>query len=235
MAIDDHSQQLKEFGVALLRDAFSHDSLAKLKAAASSCFQAVSKGTSLPTYYGFSRSSHSVLLAALTDFGCNEGDLLAPLSTPGLAQLFAETLGDDSTCSPNQSWVRKKFAPGNAPSNGYHLQNWHQDGALGVSFPLQPGPVVSMTDLLTCWIPLNPCGVDSPGLEFVRRRQPALLHFTQLDDALVRKQFSPEAFWAPALEFGDGLLFRNDVLHRTHALAAMRHDRLSVEYRIFPR
>lgn len=235
MAIDDHSQQLKEFGVALLRDAFSHGSLATVKAAASSCFQAVSKGTSLPPQYGFSRSSHSVLLAALKDFGCNEDDLVAPLSTPGLGQLFAEILGDEWVCNLKQSWVRKKFAPREAPQNGYHLQDWHQDGALGVSFPLQPGEAVAMTALLTCWIPLNPCGVDSPGLEFVRRRQPALLHFTQLNDARVRRQFSPEDFWAPALEFGDGLVFRKDVLHRTHALAAMGRDRLSVEYRIFPR
>ncbi len=133
-----------------------------------------------------------------------------------------------------QSWVRKKLAPGQAAPSGYHLQGWHQDGALGVSFPLQPGPVVPMTELLTCWIPLNPCGVDSPGLEFVRRRQPALLHFTELDDRALRQRFSPEEFWAPALEFGDGLIFLNDILHRTSVRQEMGRDRLSVEYRIMP-
>ncbi len=134
-----------------------------------------------------------------------------------------------------QSWVRKKFAPHLAPVTGYHIQNWHQDGALGVSFPDEPGPVIPMTDLLTCWIPMTPCGVDGPGLEFVRRRPPALLHFTELNDSALRKRFSPEEFWAPELEFGDGLVFLNDVLHRTCVRPEMLHNRLSVEYRIFPR
>jgi len=92
-----------------------------------------------------------------------------------------------------------------------------------------------MTELLTCWIPLNQCGVDSPGLEFVRRRQPALLHFSELDDSALRRRLSPQEFWAPSFELGDGLVFMNDMLHRTHVTPEMRHDRLSVEYRIFPR
>ena len=92
-----------------------------------------------------------------------------------------------------------------------------------------------MTELLTCWIPLAPCGIDSPGLEFVRRRQPALVHYTELGDSALRQRFSPQEFWAPALEFGDGLVFLNDILHRTHVSHDMQHDRLSVEYRIFLR
>ena len=115
----------------------------------------------------------------------------------------------------DQSWVRKKFAPHHAPTSGYHLQDWHQDGALGVRFPREPGPAIPMTDLLTCWIPLQECGIDSPGLEFICRRQPALLHFTELHDSALRRRFPPHEFWAPKLEFGDGLVFLNDVLHRT--------------------
>jgi len=100
---------------------------------------------------------------------------------------------------------------------------------------LEPGPAVPMTQLLTCWIPLNPCGIDSPGLEFVRRRQPALLHVTELGDAALRQRFAPWEFWAPALESGDALVFLNGALHRTYTRPEMRHNRLSVEYRIFPR
>jgi hypothetical protein len=92
-----------------------------------------------------------------------------------------------------------------------------------------------MTELLTCWIPLNPCGRDSPGLEFVRRRQEALLHFTELDDSALRQRFPPQEFWTPELALGDGLVFLNSSLHRTYARPEMRHNRLSVEYRIFPR
>jgi hypothetical protein len=233
----DASLQLREHGIALLPDVFDKHSLTKLNEAATRCFQAIADGNSPPEHYGYSRSSHSVLLTALTDFGCDGAhELTAPLFAQGLERLFAEAIGPEWKCNMKQSWVRKKFAPRLVPASGYHLQNWHQDGALGVSFPHQPGPVVPMTQLLTSWIPLNRCGgVHSPGLEFIRRRQPALLHFTELADSALRERFSPWEFWSPELELGDGLVFLNDVLHRTFVQPEMQHNRLSVEYRIFPR
>jgi len=236
VAADDSSTQLREQGIALLRDVFPKDSLTRLKEAAARCFEAIATGTPLPERYRFSRFSHSILLAALMDFGCGDlEELLAPLSAPGLEPLFSEAMGSRWTCNMEQSWVRKKFTPLQAPAPEYHPHSWHQDGALGVRFPLEPGAVVPMTELLTCWIPLNPCGIDSPGLELVRCRQPALLHFTELDDAALRRRFPPHEFWAPALEFGDGLVFLNSILHRTYAHPEMPHNRLSVEYRIVPR
>ncbi len=231
----DLSIQLRERGIVLLRDAFRTDSLNGLKTAAERFYQAIETERSLPEQYGYNRFSNSALLTAIMDFGCvSSEELWAPLSAPGLGQLFTEAMGTGWSCSREQSWVRRKLAPGRAAPPGYHLQGWHQDGALGVSFPLQSGPVVPMTELVTCWIPLNACGVDSPGLEFIRGRQPALLHFTELDDSALRQRFSPEEFWAPALEFGDGLIFLNDILHRTSVRQEMGRDRLSVEYRIMP-
>ena len=235
MATDDPATQLREQGIALLRDVFAKDSLTKLKEAAAWCFEAIRTERPLPEHYQFSRFSHSLLLTALTDFGCGSEELVAPLSAPGLEQLFSEAMGCEWTCNMEQSWVRKKFAPLQAPAPEYHPQSWHQDGALGVRFPLESGRVIPMTELLTCWIPLNPCGRDSPGLEFVRRRQAALVHFTELGDSVLRQRFPPQDFWAPALELGDGLVFLNSILHRTYACPEMRHNRLSVEYRIFPR
>jgi len=236
VAADDPATQLRERGLALLRDAFPKDSLTGLKDAAARCFEAIVAGKPFPEQYHFNRYSHSVLLTALTDFGGGGSEqLAAPLSASGLDQLFSEAMGCEWACHMEQSWVRKKFAPLQAPGPEYHLQNWHQDGALGVRFPLESGPVIPMTPLLTCWIPLNPCGRDSPGLEFIRRRQVALLHFTELDDTALRQRFPPQEFWAPALELGDGLVFLNGTLHRTYTRPDMRHNRLSVEYRIFPR
>jgi hypothetical protein len=171
------------------------------------------------------------------DFGCVE--LVKPLDAPGLVALFSEAMGCAWTCKMEQSWVRKKFAPMHAPASMYAEQGWHQDGALGVRFPLEsgaePGFGLPMTELLTCWIPLDACGRDSPGLEFVRGRQASLLHFTELDDVALRRRFYPEEFWAPEFELGDGLVFLNSVLHRTYTRPGMRRNRLSVEYRIFPR
>lgn len=234
MATTDWAAQLREQGVALLRDVFPKNMLAGLQEAAARCFEAISTARSLPGHYRFNPYSHSVLLTALIDFGCSGHELVAPLSTAGLDQLFSEVMGCERTCGTEQSWVRKKFPPVQSPGPQYQPQSWHQDGALGVRFPLEPGPAVPMTRLLTCWIPLNPCGRDSPGLEFVRVPQTALLHFTELDDAALRRRFPKHLFWAPALELGDGLVFLNSTLHRTYARSEMRHNRISVEYRIFP-
>ena len=227
--------ELRQQGVVLLRDVFATDSLTGLHDAAIRCFQAIATERAAPDRYQFSRFSHSVLLTALLDFGCNTAEeLVAPLSAPGLDRLFSDAMGSAWTCNMNQSWVRKKFAAHQAPPSGYRLHSWHQDGALGVRFPPESAPMPPMTELLTCWIPLNACGSDSPGLEFIRRRQPGLVHFTELDDPVLHGRFSPQEFWTPEFEFGDGVVFLNDVLHRTHALQEMRLDRLSVEYRIFP-
>ncbi len=227
--------ELRESGVALLRGCFRTDAVGRLGGAASRCFDAIGAGKAIPPHYRFNRFSHSLLVTALTDFGCDTGELTAPLSAPGLGDLFGMAMDGEWTCNLEQSWVRKKFAPANIPDRQYHAQNWHQDGALGVQFPPEPGPLVAMTRLLTCWIPLSACGTDSPGLEFVRRRQEALLHFTELDDAALRRRFAAEEFWAPSLAPGDGLVFLNGTLHRTCALPGMRRDRMSVEYRLFPR
>lgn len=228
--------QLREQGLVLLRDVFPKDSLTKLNEAASRCFEAIRTESSIPGHYRFNHFSHSVLLTALSDFGCGGPEaLVAPLSAAGLDPLFSEAIGCKWACSMEQSWVRKKFAPSQVPNPQYHPQDWHQDGALGVGFPAEPGPVIPMTELVTCWIPLGACGRDSPGLEFVRRRQSALLHFTELGDAALRRRFPPEEFWAPALEPGDGLVFLNGTLHRTYSTPEMQNNRISVEYRIFPR
>jgi len=227
--------QLREEGVALLRDFFPREPLMRLRDAAIRCFAAIESGRPVPEHFHFSRQAHSVVLTALLDFAVgSEETLLAPLSIDGLGEMFSAAVVGPWRCMLEHSWVRKKFAPRNAPGPGYHRQDWHQDGALGAQFPLQPGPVIPIQKLATCWIPLDACGTDSPGLEFIRQAQPALLHFTELGDSDLRRRFAAEAFGAPALGFGDVLVFLDHVLHRTHINEDMRANRLSVEYRIFP-
>jgi hypothetical protein len=234
MRPDDASRQLREQGIVLLKGIFAAASLVRLNEAAARCFGAIATGRSLPDHYQFSQSSHSVNIKALSDFGLDDAEeLVAPLCAPGLEPLLSEAMGCKWICNVEQAWLRKKFAPHLAPSARYHIQDWHQDGALGVRFPIEPGPAIPMTELLTCWIPLNACGMDSPGLEFIRCRQAGLLHFTELNDATLGARFSAKYFWAPELALGDGLVFRNDILHRTYVRPDMQHNRLSVEYRIF--
>jgi hypothetical protein len=238
---------LQQDGVVLLRSFFAPEPLMRLRTAARRCFASLADSTSIPEHYRFARYAHSVQMTALLDFGIHcEEELCAPLffaaarradasgAANVLDEMFSLLVGSRWRCPLEHAWVRKKFAPRNAPAANYHPQDWHQDGALGAQFPAQPGPPLPPRNLATCWIPLDACGIASPGLEFVRKPHPALLHFTELDDARLRTRFEPSAFWAPALEFGDGLVFRSDMLHRTYVHSEMCTDRISLEYRIFP-
>jgi hypothetical protein len=228
-------ERLREHGVVLLRSVFPLHALAAVRCAAQACFEAAEAGRphAFPERYRYNPLSHSVLLAALEDFGCSAGELSAPSAVAGLDALLAGALGGAGICHPEEAWVRKRYAPFHAPA-GYHPNSWHQDGGLGVRFPPLAGPAIPMTSLLTCWLPLDSCAGDRPALEFVRRRLDALLHYTELDDRTLRRRFAPEEFWAPELHPGDGLIFLNGTLHRTYAQPEMRCDRLSVEYRFFP-
>lgn len=224
-------ERLRSEGVVLLRDSFVRESLIRLREAAGRCFASIESGKPVLDGYRFTPQAHSVGLTALLDFGVeSEEELLAPLAALGLDAVYT-----GGRCQLEHSWVRKKFAPYKAAAMGHNIQDWHQDGALGLRFSLEPGPVGPATELITCWIPLNNCGKDSPGLEFIRTQLPGLLHFTELHDADLRRRFDAAAFWAPELEVGDGLVFRNNVLHRTHVTEQMSGDRISVEYRVFPK
>jgi len=222
-------------GVVLLRNGVARERLLRLRAAAERCFQAIGRMERVPGEYCFIPQAHSLRATALLDFGVeSEEELKGPLRADGVGALLADLAGAGWRCRLEHSWVRKKFAPGKSASPGYRIQDWHQDGALGVQFPIEPGAAIPAVPMAICWIPLDACGRDSPGLAFIRRRQAGLLHFTELDDGRLRRRFEAAAFWAPELELGDVVLFRGDVLHRTHVTAEMRADRMSIVYRIFP-
>jgi hypothetical protein len=234
------SHQWREHGVVLLRGVFPTDILTPFKMAADACLPdnkaplAREPAPGRLSAYRFTPFSHSVLLTALLDFGiASREQLLAPLTVEALRDLLPDALDEPVSCNLEHSWVRKRFAPGNAPPL-YRPNTWHQDGGLGVAFTTDPASVPAMTHLLTCWIPLQACGTDAPGLELVRHRLDGLLHYTELDDHLLRQRFPPDEFRAPELEFGDGLLILPGTLHRTHVRPEMHQDRLSLEYRLFP-
>jgi hypothetical protein len=184
--------QLQEHGVVLLRRVFPLNALAAVRRAAQACFEAAEGGTRkvFPEMYRYNPLSRSVLVGALQDFGCSAQELSAPLATAGLDALLAGALGAAAGCHLEQSWVRKRYAPFHAPT-GYHPNSWHQDGGLGISFLPRAESACPMTRLLTCWLPLDPCTGDRPALEFVRRRLDRLVHYTELDDAILRRRFAP--------------------------------------------
>jgi len=147
-----------------------------------------------------------------------------------------EELQNEIVCDVDQAWVRRQYAPGNYPPL-HAPHGWHQDGALGFDFLAhQDGgfPADSLLPMVTCWIALGSCGEESPGLELVMRRIERLVAPSDLIDERVRARFEPMEFSRPAMGLGDALLFRGDILHRTHVTPAMTKDRTSIELRFFP-
>ena len=148
-------------------------------------------------------------------------------------QWLRQALSAQPACNLDQAWVRKQYAPKNYPR--LHAPHaWHQDGALGFDFTAQEPAAKAILPMVTCWIALTACGVDAPGLEFVRARMDRLLKPTELNDQVVRARFTEDVFWRPALQPGDALLFQGDILHRTYATPEMTADRTSIELRFFP-
>ena len=144
-------------------------------------------------------------------------------------------LGESMACDLDQSWIRRQYAPRHYPL--WHAPHgWHQDGALKFDFTAHQNgkfPANAILPVVTCWIALNACGVDAPGLEMVSTRLAGLLPPDQLTEEAVRGRFAPEHFWKPSFEPGDALFFRGDILHRTHVTPAMTKDRTSLELRFF--
>jgi len=170
------------------------------------------------------------------------------LSDEDLSALFSEInaktagawirdqLRNRVVCDLDQTWVRRQYAPKHYPPL-HAPHGWHQDGALKFdfrSFPYGNFPSDALLPIVTCWIALDPCGAEAPGLELVTRRLDGLLAPAELTDESVRTRFTSQEFWCPVMEPGDALLFRGDILHRTHVTAAMTKDRTSIELRFFP-
>jgi hypothetical protein len=102
-------------------------------------------------------------------------------------------------------------------------------------------------DVLNCWIPLDPgCGREAPGLEVVRaivepgfplkdfglNTESAAFDFLTIDRDRIAESYG-DRLMAPAFDVGDGLVFSQDVIHRTFVTPEMTQPRINFEYRVF--
>lgn len=165
----------------------------------------------------------------------NVSEILTIVVTGPAEDWIKDFLNDRLICDLDQSWVRRQYAPSRYPAL-HAPHGWHQDGALKFDFLSHANrelPPDAMLNMVTCWISLDPCGVDAPGLELITERIDRLLLPTELQADSVQARFEPEKFWRPILELGDALLFRGEILHRTHVMPRMSQDRTSIELRFF--
>jgi hypothetical protein len=217
--MNNQLQELLSHGAVILRDCLPKNALNELAEKANAM--------------RFSPFSYSFQMASLVDSGAlSHEELLGPVETNALSDLITAAMGHPVACDLQHSWLRKRFAPCNAPRH-YHPNSWHQDGGLGVNFTPDTQLFLPMTQVVTYWIPLQRCGRECPSLELILHPLDTLLHYTELEDEKLRRRFPPDSSCAAELDLGDALILLPGTLHQTYELPEMTHDRLSLEYRFF--
>lgn len=163
-------------------------------------------------------------------------ELLALIVNGPSAAWLRARLGEDLLCNLDQSWVRRQYAPSRYPPL-HAPHSWHQDGALKFDFFSHQNvelPPDALLNMVACWLALDSCGLEAPGIELSLQRFDGLLKPSELRNEAVEARFAPDKLWRPILQSGDALLFCGDILHRTHVLPIMTKDRTSIELRFFP-
>jgi hypothetical protein len=175
----------------------------------------------------------SVSLGAL-----NDRDLVNTLfgeiaGGPAGCQIRKMLGSNEVICDFDQAWIRRQYAPHLYPPK-HAPHGWHQDGALGFDFldskRCKQEPE-ALLPTVTCWIALNNCGLDAPGLEFVLQPIEELLLPNELAHNTIDVRYPADAFWQPQMDAGDAMIFQGGTLHRTHVLKRMQNNRTSVELR----
>lgn len=100
------------------------------------------------------------------------------------------------------------------------------------------------TKMLTCWIPLDCCGYDAPGLELLPKKLEENIPITkcpltnhsksEIDPKYVRS-LNETGLWRPLFEAGDLMIFDGKTIHRTYLTDNMTKMRHSIEIRFFDR
>lgn len=144
-----------------------------------------------------------------------------------LAPVFAAVYEGPARRLTGEGWLRRQFPPSQAPPL-HAPHSWHQDGGLGFDYLHgDPRTADALLPMVTCWMPLVACGREAPGMRYAPGHRAALIPYAELRQP-------PDAFVAPEMAPGDGLVMLGGTLHATHATPEMSRDRISVELRWLP-
>lgn len=97
-------------------------------------------------------------------------------------------------------------------------------------------------ETINCWIALDDCGVDAPGLEVFPQRVKELLPVGgpgavtswEVSESDAYDRMGADQAWFPTFKAGDAFIFDHMHLHRTHLTEAMTRDRFAAECWMFP-
>lgn len=156
----------------------------------------------------------------LADSPTSTANVLDALDDAGVTRAISTHLGERAFFSLQKSTLRR-LAP------VHNFAGWHQDGSF-------LGPEVRTMNV---WVALSPCGGDhpAPGLQVVPRRVPELLPrdggfgWISISDETVNAAAGDTPVIEPEFQPGDGLLFDERFVHRTHLFPEMTEPRYALE------
>lgn len=235
----DAAEEIKQFGSTVLRGVWQADHVARLRAAiVSFCDRRadlIVQGRVDPLMQHYHNTGTTVLTWLIYE-GLIEPEFLATMFQGSFYQAVCRAyFGDDRLyAAPERIGSRNIRPPYSASATlPFHKDSVEQDR--------------SILRVLNCWMPLDDgAGLTAPGVELVRHPgRPIPLH----KDKAGAKQISGyqavaidydwivaeygDTFSAPILASGDGLVFSQDVIHRTHITPQMVRPRIGFEFRVF--
>ena len=238
-AAAEAAQEVKDIGSTVLRNAWPTEKLATIRAAIVEYTErrnsSVAKGSIEPNERMY--AAHGVgTFSSLVNAGLIELNFLRELFAGSFYHELCRAYFQDEEfyASPNRLGFRN-----HAPSTSsrsfipYHQDSYTQDART--------------PSVLNCWMTLDPgAGREAPGLEVVRdrcrpdfprkdfglRSENAAYDFITIDRNAIVKEYG-ENFLAPEFDIGDGLVFSENVIHRTYVTPEMTKPRINFELRVF--
>lgn len=238
--IDEAVQEVRDFGSTVLRQVWPPKVLARIREAivdysARRAARVAAGKTAIVSEKMY--STHGVgTFAALVMEGVIEVDVVSELFSGSPYQaLCAAYFEDDAFYAAFSRLGFRNHDPRLSDRSfiPYHQDSYTQDARV--------------PHVLNCWIPLDPgAGRTSPGLEVVRnpcmpdfprkdfglKSENAAYDFITIDRDKIVEVYG-ESFMAPEFEIGDGLVFSENVIHRTYVTPQMTQPRINFELRVF--
>lgn len=156
--------------------------------------------------------------------------------------IYAAELGDSTAMVPREIAIMAEAELGTAWSvSPDSFLRWIIPGPNDARLPFHQDERIQSRRLINIWMPLDPCGVDAPGLELILSPARTLLpvtpppsptyavEYAQISEADAMASGMP---WRPVMDPGDALVFWGTTPHRTHIAPHMTKSRQSIEIRL---
>lgn len=235
----DAADEVSRLGSTVLRGVWKPEALAPLREAIAQFtelrLQALRRGVTLPEVRMYATHGVGNFLNLLNIKGMTTDVLRELFEGSTYHDICRVHFGDDEFYCLSGRLGFRNHDPATSDRSfiPYHQDSYTQD--------------VRTPRVLNCWIPLDPgAGDDAPGLEVVRnpcrpnyprkdfglRSENAAYDFITIDRDRIVEDYG-ENFLAPKFEVGDGLVFSENVIHRTYVTPQMTKPRINFELRVF--